>query len=420
MFGLIDCNNFFVSCERVFNPRLAGKPVAVLSNNDGCVVSRSAELKALGVPMCTPYFKIKPLEKTHGVVFLSSNYELYADMSRRVMNVIRESAPKLEQYSIDEAFVEITLPNFDLYLDFGLQLRKRILKWTGIPTGIGFAPSRTLAKLASHKAKTTPDGDGVFVMPQNCDHILAETPLDDIWGIGRRLHKRLFDIGIRTAKQLADTDITWLTKHFNVCLARTALELNGKSTGNLIEEEQPLKSITCSKSFGTPITELHELKQAFFSYASEAARRLRENQREAAGACIFVQYADDTLPFDHPRQYASMNLVFPDTTANTSAIQHAIEPHIHALFRKNIKHKKCGIVCFGLENPLAQQPELFNQNTPPPIPDTLYKALDAINRQFGKNTVFSAAEGIHKNWDMKRQRLTRHYTTDWDDIPNAF
>lgn len=427
MFGLVDCNNFYVSCERVFNPRLQGRPVAVLSNNDGCVVARSPEFRALGIPVGTPHFKLKPIERLHGLVFLSSNYELYADMSRRVMSILREMCPRLEPYSIDEAFLELRLAgaadgeeaSAEGYLRFGERVRERIRRWVGIPVGIGFARTKTLAKVASKLAKRS--ASGVFVMPPDASAVLADFPAADVWGIGGRLRKRLHLQGIETALQLARLDVGEVTRTYGVCLARTVLELGGKSALPLDAAPAPLKSVTCSRMFGTPVTTLDELRQAFLTYASDTAERLRRHGRLAAGAVLFAQYADEETGAERRQEYHALcgetTVVFPEPTANNAVIFDAMAPAIPRLFRPHTRHRKCGVILFGLEQAEHRQLELFTErDARPQVPDALYHTLDAINARFGKNTVFALAEGIEKNWSMRRGNLSRRYTTDWEEL----
>lgn len=414
MFGLVDCNNFFVSCERVFNRRLEGRPVAVLSNNDGCVVARSAEFKALGIPLGTPYFKLRPIEKLRGLVFLSSNYELYADLSHRVMAILREYTPNLEPYSIDEAFFEIKLTD-DSYAELGEQLRRRIRQWVGIPVGIGFGPTRTLAKAASKLAKK---GSGVYVMPADTTEPLRDFPLADVWGVGSRLCRKLHYQGLDTALQLARQNANDIQRRYNVCLARTVLELQGVSCADPAAlADPPPQSVTCSRTFGTPITRLDDLRQAFAVYASEAAQRLRAHSRLAAGATLFVQYADPQYTVFAPEQFNAASLAFPKPTANTSDILRYFAPAVATLFRYGSRHRKCGVTFFGLENAAVRQLELFDAApAPPPLPDRLYTTVDAINARFGRNTLVSGAQGLTRPWAMRRERLSRHFTTAWDDL----
>ena len=309
MIGLIDCNNFYVSCERVFNPRLIGRRVAVLTNNDGCVVSRSPEFKKLNIPVGTPYFKIKDLEKPLGLIFISSNYELYADMSNRVMSVLRQFTPQVEQYSIDEAFIHFNLPEDSDYEALAMSLRERVLQWTGIPTGIGFASTRTLAKLGSEIAKKQTT-TGVFVVPKNPEDILRETPVGDIWGVGPRVEKRLMALGVRTALQLAESELPWLQKKFSVCLVRTALELRGQAATAAEDFGHPMKTAACTRMFGTPIVDFEELRETVADYADSAAARLREAGKQAVGACVFFLYYPEYYPVALPEGSAEINVMF--------------------------------------------------------------------------------------------------------------
>lgn len=415
MFCLVDCNNFFVSCERVFNRRLEGRPVAVLSNNDGCVVARSPEFKALGIPMGTPYFKLRPVERLYGLVFLSSNYELYADMSRRVMSLLREATPHMEQYSIDEAFLQMEFANDTAAQAFAQDLREKIRRWTGLPVGIGIAETKTLAKVASKLAKSS--GKGVYVMPEDPAESLREFPLEDVWGVGSRLCRRLHYQGLDTALQLARQDALAVRHQYGVCLARTVMELNGHSAIDLEEAEPPRKSICYSKAFGMPITTLTDLTEAFCAYASRAAERLRDARQEAAGVCLFVQYMIPELDVHADGQFNAAHVVFPHPTANTSEFRTLIVPTVPTLFRQGMRHRKCGVICFGLENALVRQLELFSDGAPPPpVPDTLYGTLDGINRRFGRDTVFTAAQGMTQPWAMQRQRLSRRFTTSWEEL----
>lgn len=415
MIGLVDCNNFYVSCECVFNPRLQGRRVAVLTNNDGCVVSRSPEFKKLNIPVGTPYFKIKDLEKPLGLVFVSSNYELYADMSNRVMSVLRQFSPQIEQYSIDEAFVHFNLPENTDYESLALKLRERVLQWTGIPTGIGFAATRTLAKLASEIAKKRTK-TGVFVMPQKTDDILQETPVGDIWGVGPRVEKRLMALGIRTARQLAEAELTWLQKRFSVCLVRTVLELRGLEAVPAEDFGHPQKSTACSRMFGTPIVDFEELRQSVAEYAETAAERMRQNGRQAVGASVFFLYYAEYYPVALPEGGAEISVMFGRPTNNTAEIFAAIAPQLPRIFQKGRRYKKSGIIFFGLESGTLTQPDLFPPPVRTPIQDSLYETLDAINRQFGRDAVHCLASGLTRPWTMRREKLSSRYTTDWDGL----
>ena len=306
MIGLVDGNNFFVSCERVFDPSLEGKRVAVLSNNDGCCISRSNEFKALGIAMGTPYFQLRDQISKYGLIFRSSNYELYGDLSRRIISILHEFTPDVEQYSIDEAFIHISVPgslpdkqNISRYcFELGILVRQTILQWVGIPCGVGFAPSKTLAKIANHIGKKSKEG--VFVMPEDPENILDKLPVSEVWGVGRRLAPKLERWGIRTAWRLACADEKFLREKFNVTLAKTARELRGE---NLFEQEETnalSKSITCSRSFGQPVTLLEELTQAVCTYAATGAVKLRKEQQTAAGVNIYFQYYPEYSPYPRP------------------------------------------------------------------------------------------------------------------------
>ncbi|MBR2633011.1 MAG: Y-family DNA polymerase [Lentisphaeria bacterium] len=279
MTGLIDGNNFFVSCERIFDPALDGKPVAVLSNNDGCCISRSNEFKALGIAMGTPYFELKPLISRHGLILKSSNYELYSDISKRIISLLNRFSPDVEQYSIDEAFIHLDLPQEQNYFDFGCRLRKTILQWVGIPCGVGFAKTRTLAKIANHIGKKS--SSGVFVMPDDPRRILENTPVEDVWGVGRKLAPKLIRQGIRNAWQLSIQDISEITKKHSVLLGKTILELRGTNALDERDPEELSQSISCSRCFGSPVTEFDDLAESVAHYTAAAAEKLRKEQQTA-------------------------------------------------------------------------------------------------------------------------------------------
>ena len=287
MIGLVDGNNFFVSCERVFNRRLVGRPVAVLSNNDGCCVARSNEFKALGIPMGTPYFQLKAREATGELSFCSSNYELYGDMSRRIISILREEAVDVEQYSIDEAFIYPPTTVAEDYPAYGRRLRAKILRWVGIPCGVGFAPTKTLAKIANHIGKKRPEG--VFLMPDDPTEILASLPVDEVWGVGRRLPLKLRAERILTAQHLRDAPDATIRAVGGVTLLRTAMELRGVPCCEDKDYDAAPDSVSCSRSFGTPATTLEALEESMASFAAQAAAKLRRHGLLAAGCNIYAQ-----------------------------------------------------------------------------------------------------------------------------------
>ena len=417
MIGLVDGNNFFVSCERVFDPSLEGKPVAVLSNNDGCCISRSNEFKALKIPMGTPYFQLKPLIEPYGLVLRSSNYELYGDLSRRVIAVLGNFSPDVEQYSIDEAFIHVTLPPGGDYGEFGRTVRRTILQWVGIPCGVGFAPSRTLAKIANHIGKKRPEG--VFVMPDDPREILENLPVSEVWGVGRRLAPKLEKLGLRTAWLLACADANDLRRKFSVILAKTILELRGESVMEHEDPEAPPQSVSHSRSFGRPVTELDELAESVCTYTARAAEKLRRERQLAAGVNVYFQYYPEYSPEKLAGGITSASVPFETPTADTGAMLAAIRPRLRGMFLPGRRYKKSGVVFFGLESGENRQTDLFASSDGDEKADRLSHALDRINARYGRGMVFHLSEGIEKPWRMKREMLTPNYTTTWDQLPEV-
>ena len=414
MFALVDCNNFYVSCERAFDLSLINKPVAILSNNDGCVISRSNELKVLGVKMGVPYFQLKPLIKRHGIMIRSSNYELYGDLSKRVMTVLGDFSPDVEPYSIDEAFLLLSLPEGADYFAYGQQIRRKVLKWVGIPVGVGIAPTRTLAKIANHIGKKSPEG--VFVMPDNPTAILTKLPVDEIWGIGHRLAEKLNRLGINTAEQLRSRDDAFIRKQFNVCVARTVMELNGTPVLEMDSIEEPSKSISCSRSFGHPVIDLRDLAEAVAVYTSTAATKLRKENQKATGANVYIQYYPEYGSMAQDGGITGTTVVFDFPTGDTSTMLNKIATVLPGIFIEGRRYKKAGVVFYGLESAATEQQDIFNY-AESSRRDKLYEAVDRINKQFGKKTIFHLAEGIQRPWTMKRDHLSPNYTKDWQQIP---
>ena len=411
MIGLVDGNNFFVSCERVFNRRLVGRPVAVLSNNDGCCVARSNEFKALGIPMGTPYFQLKAREATGELSFCSSNYELYGDMSRRIISILREEAVDVEQYSIDEAFIYPPTTAAEDYPAYGRRLRAKILRWVGIPCGVGFAPTKTLAKIANHIGKKRPEG--VFLMPDDPTEILASLPVDEVWGVGRRLPLKLRAERILTAQHLRDAPDATIRAVGGVTLLRTAMELRGVPCCEDKDYDAAPDTVSCSRSFGTPATTLEALEESMASFAAQAAAKLRRHGLLAAGCNIYAQIFATGGGGD----FVGRTVAFPVPTDATNEMLRAFRPEVAALYTPGLRYRKTGIVFFGLEKPGApRQTDLFD-STPTTERSQLYKTVDALNARYGKGKVFSAAEGIgERSWHMKRQKLSSRPTTRWDEL----
>lgn len=409
LFFLIDCNSFFVSCERVFNPKLWGKPVVVLSSNDGCVVARSKEAKKLGIPMGAPAFQYKQLFQDRGVFVYSSNFTLYGDISQRVMQVLQQFSADYEIYSIDEAFLSIAT---DDPLSIAREIRARVLRWTGIPVSVGIAPTKTLAKVANHIAKKDEKQQGVFLLndPKEIDCTLAQFPLGDIWGIGRNLSRRLKGHGIFTPLQFKNCSDTWIQKSFSVVLLKTALELRGVSCLPLDEVEAPNKSITCSRSFGAPVTTLFQLEEAISSYTARAAEKLREQDLCARYLTVYLT----TSPFIEDPYSNSATASIPEPTDYTPQLITTAKKCLQGIFRDGYSYKKVGVILNDLTLKTAHQLDLFS----PPTPNRgrAMDILDQINGAYGRNALQFAAEGIEKPWKMKRCHTSARFTTHWDEL----
>lgn len=416
MFALIDCNSFFASCERVFDPKLDGKPVGILSNNDGCIIARSAELKALGVEMGTPFHELKPLIVRYGIIVRSSNYTLYGDMSRRVMSILTEFSPDIQQYSIDEAFIRLSLPAGKDYLEYGKLICGSVTQWTGIPVGVGIAPTKTLAKLANHRAKKQPDG--VFLMPDDPMPVIGELPVDEVWGIGKRLCGKLQQMGIRTIRQFCAQDEGFIQKKFNVCLVRTLLELRGIPTIQEVDTDEPSQSISCSRSFGAEVTELQDLTEAVSNYTAQAAEKLRREKLCATAAEVYFQVRPEYGPVQQEGGFNGKTVTFSQPLSATTDLLRELSPLLPRIYQPGRRYKKAGIILFGLVDATNVQQDLFEPRRDAGK-DKLYSTIDEINRKFGRNTVFHLSEGIARPWSMKREHLSPNYTTDWNDIPSA-
>ncbi|MGR7907037.1 Y-family DNA polymerase [Klebsiella aerogenes] len=420
MFALCDVNSFYASCETVFRPDLRGRPVVVLSNNDGCVISRSAEAKPF-VKMGEPYFKQKDIFRHHGVVCFSSNYELYADMSNRVMTTLEEMSPRCEKYSIDEVFCDLTgVRNCRVLTEFGHELRATVWQRTHLTVGVGIAQTKTLAKLANHAAKRWQQQTGGVVDLSNAERqrkLMAALPVEEVWGVGRRIAKRLETMGIRTVLQLADTDIRFIRKHFNVVLERTVRELRGEPCLEL-EEFAPVKQeIICSRSFGHRITEYEEMRQAICSYASRAAEKLRQEHQYCRFISVFVK----TSPFAPDERYyannASVTLLTP--TQDSRDIIAAATRCLDAIWQSGCRYQKAGVMLGDFYSQGVAQLNLFDENAPRKNSQKLMEVLDRLNAEDGRGTLYFAGQGIQQPWQMKREMLSPRYTTRYSDLPTV-
>lgn len=419
VFALVDCNNFYASCEKLFRPDLKDTPVVVLSNNDGCVVARSREAKLLGIKMGVPVFQIKAEMQRHGILAFSSNYALYADLSSRVMRTLEEMAPRVEVYSIDEAFLDLTgIESAISLVEFGQQVRARIGHWIGITVCVGIAPTKTLAKLANHAAKKYPATQGVVDLtnPDRQRRLLALVPVDDVWGVGRRLSKRLNALGITTALDLANASPRAIRDQFSVVLERTVRELNGESCIELEEIPPTKKQIVCSRSFGEKVTQFELLREAVCEYATRATEKLRKEQQQAKVMTVFIR----TSPFkDNEPQYsssASGELLIPscDTRDFIELANHLLK----RIWKDGFRYAKAGVMLSDFYDPGMFQPGLFDDVSTRSNSQQLMSVLDTIN-QSGAGKVFFAGQGTKKDWSMKREHLSPAYTTRWDQLPRV-
>lgn len=397
MFALCDVNSFYASCETVFRPDLKGRPVVVLSNNDGCVISRSAEAKPF-VKMGEPFFKQKDLFRQHGVVCFSSNYELYADMSNRVMTTLEEMSPQVEIYSIDEAFSDLTgVRNCRDLTEFGKEIRATVLKRTHLTVGVGIAQTKTLAKLANQAAKKWQRQTGGVVDLSSIDRqrrLLALIPVEDVWGVGRRISKKLNAMGIKTALDLSEQSTWIIRKHFNVVLERTVRELRGEPCLNLEEFAPAKQEIVCSRSFGSRITDYEEMRQAICSYAARAAWKLRGEHQY----CRFISAFVKTSPFALNEPYygnsSSVKLLTP--TQDSRDIINAATKCLDAIWKEGNRYQKAGVMLGDFFSQGVAQLNLFDENAPRAGSDKLMEVLDHLNSKDGRSILYFAGQGIQQ------------------------
>ncbi|EAY3827023.1 translesion error-prone DNA polymerase V subunit UmuC [Salmonella enterica] len=419
MFALCDVNSFYASCETVFRPDLRGRPVVVLSNNDGCVIARSTEAKQLGIAMGEPYFKQKERFQQFGVVCFSSNYELYADMSNRVMTTLEEMSPRVEIYSIDEAFCDLTgIRSCRDLTDFGREIRATVLKRTHLTVGVGIAQTKTLAKLANHAAKKWQrQTDGVVDL-SNIDRqrrLLALIPVEDVWGVGRRISKKLNALGIKTALELSEQSTWFIRKHFNIVLERTVRELRGEPCLELEEFAPAKQEIVCSRSFGERVTDYEDMRQAICSYAARAAEKLRGEHQY----CRFISTFVKTSPFALNEPYygnsAAVKVLIP--TQDSRDIINAAVKCLDKIWRDGHRYQKAGVMLGDFFSQGVAQLNLFDDNAPRADSAKLMEVLDHLNAKDGKGTLYFAGQGMSQQWAMKREMLSPRYTTRFSDLP---
>ena len=416
-FALVDCNNFYVSCERVFNPKLAGRPVVVLSNNDGCIITRSNEAKALSIPMGAPAFKFKEFFSRNNVRVFSSNYSLYGNMSFRVMATLEQFCRDIEIYSIDESFLFFKSIDPRKLSDIARAIKKTVFAWTGIPVSVGFARTKTLAKVANRLAKKNPETKGICVLDtsQQILHGLSRTEIGDIWGIGRQYEKFLTSKGIHTASDLIAMPHTWVQRHLKITGLHTVLELGQIPCIPMEQTPPPAKSLVCSRSFGTGVSDIESLHEALASYVIRAGEKLRRKNLTAGSVHVFLS----TNRFRPGPQYAkSASLSLMPSTFYTPAIQIKARCILEKIFRPGYTYQKIGVMLTDLAPPSSRQRSFFD-----PSPQkksrhqSLMSVMDSINNQYGNDTVSLASAGLgQKKWHMRRKFLSKRYTTSWDEL----
>lgn len=420
LIALVDCNNFYVSCERVFRPDLIGKPVAVLSNNDGCVVARSAEVKKLGIKMGVPLFQIQQLVNQHQIQLFSSNYSLYGDMSARVMSTLEEFAPNLEVYSIDEGFLDLTgvYPCGKDPVAYGQRIRKTVVRTTGIPVCVGMGPTKTLAKLANFAAKKWQQTDGVLDLsdPVRREKLMRIVPVGEVWGIGSRTTTKLNQLGINTVWDLASQSSKRIQAQFNVVVARTVMELNGTPCLALEEIAPDKQQIVCSRSFSRRLTEYGELSQAMAEFCSRAAEKLRKQASVTGCITIFIR----TSPFnpEEPQYQRAASIKLNAATQDTRSIIATANRMLKELYRPGYNYQKCGIQLSHIQPETTPgQMDVFDLTFDGLSTENrdLMKAIDQINRRFPR-AVSIAATGFDKSWKPMAERISQRYTTDWREL----
>lgn len=412
LFALADCNNFFASCERVFDPSLHGSPLVILSSNDGCIIARSNEAKALGIPMGAPAFQYASLIQQQNVIVRSSNFALYGDMSKRVMRTLAQFTPDIQVYSVDEAFLLLEKENVKEYMQ---KIRSTVLQWTGIPTSIGAATTKTLAKVANYYAKKYVQKEGVFFLTPALEQpILKSLPVEEIWGIGRRITDFLSRQGIRSAWELRNADDLWIRKHLSVTVLRTVWELRGISCLELEEAPAAKKSIMTSKSFGYPLFDFKEIAEALASYTARAAEKMRGQESSASYLEVFLLSSPSR---DEEYYHNAVQMILPQPTDYTPELTHYAKEGLQAIFREKILYKKTGVMLGGLVPKNNYQLDLFMaKNENQEKRDGLMQLIDQTNRQFGRGTLKFAAEGVKQTWKAKKANCSKRYTTQWKEI----
>ncbi len=414
MFALVDCNSCYASCEQIFRPDLRGKPVVVLSNNDGCIIARSKEAKQLGIPDLQAFFKLKALLRYHRVAVFSANFTLYGDISHRVMTTLRRYAAEVEVYSIDEMFLQLEGVQENL-LSYGADIKAAVWREVRMPVSVGMAPTKTLAKMANHAAKKIQSLQGVCLLdaPEKWQWVQQRLPVTKIWGVGSRTGKRLNAMGIMSALDLAQANPKHIRRHFNINLERTVTELNGV-VAIALEQQPPAKQqIYCTRSFGHKPSDLYTLQTSISAYAARAAEKLREQDSVVRLLQVFIscsRFEDD--PY-HGHQLVTL----PYPTDDTRVISQAARQAVKQLFRPGRVYARAGVGLLDLSMKHCQQRDFFIGENPRPSSGQLMATLDRINKRYGHGSAYLAAEGQKQRWRMRQEYLSPAYTTRWGDLP---
>ena len=412
--ALIDCNSFYVSCERLFNPKVINKPVVVLSNNDGCVISRSTEAKKIGIKMGEPYFKVKELVKKNNIHIFSSNYALYGDISRRVMKVIKEFSDKMEIYSIDEAFISLSFIENQRLEEYGREIRERILKWTGIPTSVGIANTKTLSKVANFIAKKNKTGVIVLDKEEDIDEELKKFNISNIWGVGKQLSKLYIKNDIDTAYKLKNISNTWVKKNTNVLGAKTVMELRGIPCVDLQTTEPKRKSCCVSRSFGKKVENIEKLKESITAHCLSAAEKIRGDDQVTKSVTVSIR----TSPFDRYKEYYSNSITIdlPIATNNSIELIKAATEGLIVIYKYGYFYQKSGITLSNLNDAGKEEFNLLA-----PLLETksksLMKAIDFTNTKYGRNSISIAQAGVTNSWKMRREHFSKIDTASFDSLP---
>ena len=415
--ALVDCNSFYVSCERLFNPSIAKKPVVVLSNNDGCVISRSAEAKILGIKMGEPYFKVEKIVKKNDVKIFSSNYSLYGDISRRVMRTLKQFSSEIEIYSIDEAFLNLSSIKHENLLEYGYQIKKTVLKWTGIPTSIGIATTKTLSKAANHIAKKDLSGVVNLINKKKIEEILKQIRINDVWGVGKQLTKFYIKNGVNTAYDLRNISTNWIKKNTNVLGSRTVMELQGIPCISLDSHEKKRKNCCVSRSFGRKVTKLEELKESITTHCLNAAEKIRNDNQTTKKITVFIR----TSPFQKKNHYYAnaKNIDLPIRTNDSIELIKQALIGLKYIYKKGYRYQKSGIILSELKDITVYKKNLFSEILSEEKRTSLMKAIDRTNFKYGRNVLSIAQAGLKKKRNIKKQHSSKIDTACFELLPSV-